>query len=201
MWDIFSHMETTLTEPHDDLAGIDQRIARRLRSLRAERGWSLDDLASRTAISRATLSRLENADVSPTAVVLGKLCAAYGMTMSRLMRLVEDGFEPVVRSDSQSIWTDPETGFRRRSISPPSRTLAGEAIECRLEPGTHINYGQTPRSGLEHHLVMLEGELQVTVDGIVHTLFSGDCLRFQLSGASTYATPPTVSAHYILFIV
>ena len=38
------------------------------------------------SVSRASLSRLENAEVSPTASVLGRLCAAYGLTMSRLMR-------------------------------------------------------------------------------------------------------------------
>ncbi len=59
---------------------IDRRIAQRLKTLRAERGWSLDELAGRSEISRATLSRLENAEVSPTASALGKLAAAVGQT-------------------------------------------------------------------------------------------------------------------------
>ena len=70
-------------EPPD--ASIDQRIAQRLRALRGERGWSLDELARRSAVSRATLSRLENAEVSPTTAVLGRLCSAFGLTMSRLL--------------------------------------------------------------------------------------------------------------------
>ena len=45
-------METT-TSP------VERRIAEQLAALRAERGWSLDGLAERTGISRATLSRLE----------------------------------------------------------------------------------------------------------------------------------------------
>ncbi|WP_051556194.1 helix-turn-helix domain-containing protein [Nitratireductor aquibiodomus] len=53
---------------------IDQRIAERLRALRQERGWSLEDLATRCGVSRATLSRLENAEVSATANALGRLC-------------------------------------------------------------------------------------------------------------------------------
>ncbi len=65
-------METHLAKD----ASIDRRIAQRLKGLRAERGWSLDELAGRSSVSRATLSRLENAEVSPTANVLGKLCAA-----------------------------------------------------------------------------------------------------------------------------
>ena len=52
---------------------LDLRIAGRLKALRAERGWSLDALARRSNVSRATLSRLENAEVSATANVLGRL--------------------------------------------------------------------------------------------------------------------------------
>src|SRR5262249_52763091 len=40
-------------------SSLDLRIARRLALLRAERGWSLDGVAARTGISRASLSRLE----------------------------------------------------------------------------------------------------------------------------------------------
>src|SRR5205085_9838121 len=121
---------------YSDTTSIDRQIARRLKGLRAERGWSLDELARRSNVSRATLSRLENAEVSPTANVLGKLCETYGLTMSRLMHLVENEFSPLVPRDCQPVWTDPETRFHRRSISPPAQALAGEALECRLEPGT-----------------------------------------------------------------
>lgn len=182
-------------------AAVDRRIAQRLRSLRAERGWSLDDLARRSAVSRATLSRLENAEVSPTASVLGKLCAAYGMTMSRLMHMVEDDFAPVVRRSTQRTWTDPTIGFRRRSVSPPAKTLAGEVLECDLDPGTRITYDSAPRPGLEHHLLLIEGQLQITVDGQAHDLRPGDCLRYQLFGTTAFVTSEQSGARYILFIV
>jgi transcriptional regulator with XRE-family HTH domain len=185
----------------DESSSIDQRLADRLKSLRTERNWSLDELATRSTVSRATLSRLENAEVSPTASVLGKLCAAYGLTMSRLMRMVEDDFVPVVRRAAQAIWSDPEIGFRRRSVSPPAQTLAGEVLECELEPGTRITYDHPPRRGLEHHLVLKEGQLQVTVNGETHELRPGDCLRYQLFGASAFATPKSRGARYVLFIV
>ncbi len=190
-------METTQT----DDAAIDRRIARRLKGLRAERGWSLDELAGRSKVSRATLSRLENAEVSPTASVLGRLCAVYGLTMSRLMHMVEDDFAPLVRRSAQPVWTDPETGFRRRSISPPARALAAEALEGALDPGTRITYDEPPRQGLDHHLLLLDGRLDVAVGGQTHDLRPGDCLRYQLFGPSAFATPDHSGAKYILFMV
>lgn len=180
----------------------DSRIARRLRSLRAERGWSLEELARRSGVSRATLSRLENAEVSATASVLGRLCAAFGLTLSRLMHLVEgEGFAPLVRREAQPLWTDPTIGFRRRAVSPPAPPLAGEVLECALGPGARIAYEQPPRPGLEHHLLMLEGQLEITVDGRVHSLRPGDCLRYRLFGPSAFATPAQAGARYLLFML
>lgn len=182
-------------------ASIDRRIARRLKSLRAERGWSLDDLARESGVSRATLSRLENADVSPTTSVLGKLCAAYGLTMSRLMHMVEDDFAPLVRRSAQPLWTDPTIGFRRRSVSPPAQTLAAEVLECELVSGAHITYDRPPRPGLEHHLLLIEGRLEVTLGGQSYGLRPGDCLRYQLFGPSGFSTPEQSGARYFLFTV
>ncbi|MFP2956683.1 helix-turn-helix domain-containing protein [Myxococcus sp. 1LA] len=180
---------------------IDQQIAQRLRALRAERRWSLDELARRSQVSRATLSRLENAEVSATATVLGKLCAAYGLPLSRLMHMVEADFVPLVRRDTQPVWTDPSVGFTRRSVSPPAQRLVGEALACELAPGAHITYDEPPRRGLEHHLLLLEGQLDITVDGQTHTLQPGDCLRYQLFGPSAFSTPKQRGARYVLFLV
>lgn len=190
-------MEST----YSDNTSIDQLIAQRLKALRAERGWSLDELAMRSNVSRATISRLENAEVSPTTSVLGKLCAAYGLTMSRLMHMVEDDFVPLIRRSAQAVWTDQTIGFRRRLVSPPSQTLAAEVLECELEPGTRITYDHPPRSGLEHHLLMLQGQLEISVNGQTYDLRPGDCLRYQLFGPSAFATPEQCAARYILCMV
>lgn len=184
-----------------DIDPIDRRIAQRLKSLRAERHWSLEELAKRSEVSRATLSRLENAEVSATASVLGKLCAAYGLTVSRLMHMAEDRFVPLLSRAAQPVWQDPETGFHRRSVSPPAQALAGEVIEGSLPPGTTISYDAPPRPGLEHHLLMLEGKLRVSVDGCDHDLMPGDCLRYQLFGASSFETTAESGARYLIFLV
>lgn len=184
-----------------DNTSIDQLIAQRLKALRAERGWSLDELARRSGVSRATLSRLENAEVSPTASVLGKLCATYGLTMSRLMHMVEDNFAPLIRRDMQPVWTDQSNGFQRRSVSPPAQALAAEVLECELEPGTCITYDRPPRPGLEHHLFLIEGQLEVSVNGQTYDLQPGDCLRYQLFGPSAFVTPEQCAARYMLVIV
>ena len=190
-------METD--ELHD--ASIDARLSERLKALRLDRGWSLDELASRSGVSRATLSRLENSAISPTTSLLARLCAAYGLTMSRLMLMMEDDFTPLMSAAMQPVWRDPELGFERRSVSPPAQKLAGEVIACTLKPGARIAYDRPARPGLEHHIYLVAGALQITIDGKTHDLKPGDCLRYRLFGASAFATPDHSPAHYYLFLV
>lgn len=184
-----------------DARSLDARIADRLKALRQERGWSLDELAGRCGVSRATLSRLENGEVSPTASVLGRLCSAYSLTVSRLMAMAETDFAPLVRHDAQPVWRDTETGFTRRSVSPPADTLAAEVLECVLEPGAHVEYDSSPRVGLEHHIVLAEGRLDMVIEGRAYSLGPGDCLRYRLFGASAFRSVGDAPARYILVIV
>ena len=184
----------------DDPTGTDARLARRLRELRLERGWSLDDLAARSGVSRATLSRTENAAVSPTAALLGRLCAAFGLTMSRLLAQIELDHPALLPRDAQPVWVDPETGFRRRSISPPSHDFECELLQCELPAGAEIVYPAPPRPGLEHHLYLDSGALELSVDARVYRLAKGDCLRYRLHGASAFKVLQGRPARYFLVI-
>ncbi|ETR78221.1 XRE family transcriptional regulator [Afipia sp. P52-10] len=178
----------------------DRKLAQRLRGLRGERRWSLDDLAARSGISRATLSRMENNEVSPSASVLGRLCAAYGLTMSRLLAQVEGESAALVARKDQPLWIDPTTGFRRRSLSPPAPEFECELLECELPAGISIAYEAPARPGLEHHLYLRAGALDLVIDGRGHKLAPGDCLRYRLYGASEFRTPKGRGAHYLLVV-
>ena len=185
---------TTAAEP------LDLRLAARLAALRTGRNWSLDELATASGISRATLSRLERGDTSPTAALLGRLCAVYGITMSRLIAEAEQTPSQFIARAEQAVWTDPATGFARRTISAPARDYQAELIEGTLPPGAVIDYPLPPVYGLEHHLWLMDGVLDLTVDGIIHRLAPGDCLRYRLTGASRFVCPGPLPAHYIIAI-
>ena len=177
---------------------IESRLASRLAALRGAKGWSLDELAERTGISRATLSRVENGSTSPTAAQLGRLCTAFGLTMSRLMVEAEAGAATYLPQAAQPRWTDPETGFQRRAVAPPASGFRVEIVEGVLPAGKSIAYDSSPVPGLEHAVVVLAGKLDLTVEGNAHRLAAGDCLRFRLHGASRYACPGPGAARYLV---
>ncbi|WP_246476069.1 helix-turn-helix domain-containing protein [Roseibium litorale] len=176
-------------------------LIRSLVALREGRGWSLDELASRCGISRATLSRIERGETSPTAAVLGQLATAFGVPMAELFGVVQEMAPPVVRHAEQEVWTDQESGFTRRSLSPPSPGFRATVIEGQIEPGGRVAYGASPLPDLEHYLVLLEGALNVDVGGTSYCLLAGDCLRFRLRSGNSYHAPGPEKARYILTVV
>ncbi|MBC2859418.1 helix-turn-helix domain-containing protein [Stappia sp. 28M-7] len=163
-------------------------LADHLRSLRADRGLTLQELAENSGVSRATLSRIENGEVSPTAETLGRMASAFGLPLSQLLAPLEPEFPPLLRRADQSIWSDPESGFTRRSVSPPSSGLKLEIIECEIAPDQRISYDRPAVPGHEHHLVMIAGRLTLTVDGERRDLYPGDCLRYRLFGTTVFET-------------
>jgi transcriptional regulator with XRE-family HTH domain len=180
---------------------LDARLASRVAELRIARGWSLDDLAGHTGVSRSTLSRLERGEISPTASLLGRLCTAYGWTMSRLLAEVEAEPPAVVRSADQALWRDAASGFTRRSVSPPHAGLRGEVVEGVLEPGADVAYDAPPVAGMEQHVWVLDGRLELTDDRTPHRLDAGDCLRFRLWGSTRFHNPGPVPVRYAVFVV
>jgi transcriptional regulator with XRE-family HTH domain len=184
-------------EPESEL---ERRLATRVAALRLERALSLDDLAALTGLSRATLSRIERAEVSPTAAQLGRLAAAFGWTVSRLMAAAEGEAPMLVRLADQPRWTDPETGFRRRIVSPPGPGLRIEMIEGELPARAAVAYPGPPVPGMEQQIVMLGGTLDFGIDGATHRMHAGDCLRAVLRGPTRLHAPGPEAARYLIAI-
>lgn len=183
-----------------DLFSTEQRLAQRLAELRINKGWSLEVLADITGISRASLSRIERGETSPTASLMNRLCIAYGLTMSRLLSEVEEPGPQHLRRHEQSLWYDHENGYQRRTISPPASNFHDELVEGKLISGARIDYDAPPVEGIEQHIWMLAGVLVFSMNDEQWRLEAGDCLRFHLFGRSSFHAPEAEGAHYALVV-
>src|SRR6202043_3708124 len=92
------------------------QIARRLRLERDMRGWSLADLAERSGVSKAAISKIEREEASPTAVILVRLAGAFDLTLAGLLLRAEGEGKRLSRAADQPVWRDPETGYLRKQI-------------------------------------------------------------------------------------
>src|SRR5256885_17085534 len=96
---------------------IDSTIAARVRGERTVRRWSLDELAERASVSKAMISKIERAEASPTAALLGRLSAAFGLTLSALLAEDEVPRRGPIRAADQAIWRDPATAYIPRQVA------------------------------------------------------------------------------------
>ncbi|RVC43994.1 XRE family transcriptional regulator, partial [Mesorhizobium sp. M4A.F.Ca.ET.090.04.2.1] len=99
---------------------ISSSLGYRIHSERTLRSWSLAQLAERSDVSKAMLSTIEQGKTSPTAALLVRIAAAFGMTLSTLIARAELKGGGLLREGEQPVWRDPATGYLRRHLSPAS---------------------------------------------------------------------------------
>jgi transcriptional regulator with XRE-family HTH domain len=64
---------------------VRERLAKNLRQLRQEKGWSQEAFADEAGLHRTYISDLERSARNPTITVVDKLASALGVTPGRLL--------------------------------------------------------------------------------------------------------------------
>lgn len=183
---------------------LDGQIALRIRAEREARDWSLDELAQHSGVSRAMISKVERHESSPTAMLLGKLSAAFGLTLSQLLARAEQGQAglAVHRRRDQRAWRDPETDFERRSLTPPGAATPLELVAGELPPGAAIAYPASAFAMIEdQQIVMLSGRLRFSQGGVTQTLSAGDCCRLGPPADCRFENAGTAPCRYIVAVL
>ncbi|HEX3575117.1 MAG TPA: XRE family transcriptional regulator [Rhodopila sp.] len=183
-----------------DHSTVDASLANRLRAEREARNWTLADLAERSGVSRAMLSKIERCEASPTAALLGRLSAALGLTLSQLFARVEDAGQ-LAHATEQPVWRDPETGFVRRSLSPAGNTPL-ELVWGELPPGAQIPYPASSYAFIaDQQLVVIDGALTIRQAGTTYRLEPGDCLRFGPPRDVLFDNPGPALCRYVVAVL
>src|SRR5689334_22970079 len=170
----------------DDLS---QRLAQRLRLERDGRGWSLAELAERSGVSKATISKIERAEASPTAVVLVRLASAFDLTLAGLLLRAEGDGKRLSRAGEQPIWRDPETGYVRKQVfSRPDHPV--EIVEVELPARRQVTLPASSYAHIRQLVWVRSGGLVITEGGERHELAAGDCLGFGSPANTTLASAP-----------
>lgn len=198
MLDIQSNMKE---DSSPSSPSLNDRIAQRVRDLRASCGLSLDALAEHCGVSRSMISLIERGESSPTAVVLEKLATGLGVPLAALFEATEPAPSPVSRLADQPQWRDPHSGYVRRNVSPPGAVSPIQIVEVSFPPKGRVAYETGAREPRIHQQVwVLEGRIEVTVGDVQHRLEAGDCLAMSLDHPMSYHNPTRKTARYAVVI-
>ena len=182
-----------------DPAGIDRQIADRVSALRQARGLSLAALAEASGVSKAMISRVERAESSASATLLGRLAAGLGVGLAELLAPAAEPPQRLRRRAEQPLWRDPEKGYRRRQVA--ARDAGGvELVEVELPRGVQVPYPPWSGTPYRQRLWLLDGELQVDYGDEVFRLAAGDALSFAVDRALTFKAVGARGCRYLLVI-
>jgi len=183
-------------------SALDQRIAERVRELRAARGLTLEGLAERSGVSRSMISLIERGESSPTAVLLERLATGLDVPLASLFDAPSAGGGPVARRADQPRWRDPASGYVRRNVSPGGFPTPIQIVEVEFPRGARVAFDTGLRDVHVHQQVwVLEGAIEVTVGDDRHALEKGDCLAFVLDRPVTFHNRSSKAARYAVVIV
>ena len=176
-------------------------LGAKVAAARAERGWSLAELAARAGVSPGSVHKIEKSGMTPTIASLMKIAAALGKSVGHFVD--EDDAARgavVVRADARARVYTSKAGLALESV-------AGRYGPFRLA-GAHADVAPLASSGPEpmRHpgeelIVLLDGELHVAVDGDEIALAPGDSIHFRTDRPHAWRNPSERPARALWFVV
>jgi transcriptional regulator with XRE-family HTH domain len=162
------------------------KLARRVRLEREARGWSLADLAERSGVSKASISKIEREEVSPTAVILVRIAVAFDLTLAGLLVRAEGEGGRVSRY------------VRRQVQARPDHPV--EIVTVELPAGRQVEFPASSYARVRQAVWVTAGELVVHEGGERHVLGAGDCLGFGPPGPVVIANQGRLPCSYVVVL-
>jgi transcriptional regulator with XRE-family HTH domain len=164
-------------------------IGAKVAKARAERGWSLQELARRAGLSPASIHKVEKSGMTPTITSLMKIAAALGKSVGYFIE-ESDNLRPVtvVRHDARPRLHTSKDGLVLSSISGRYGPFFVAGAEAEIEP--HADSGPTPMLHPGEELVLLlEGTMRFTIDAECYELEEGDSIHFRTAYPHSWENP------------
>jgi len=153
-------------------------VCERVRNLRRRRGWTLEQLATASGVSRSMLSQIERGSANPTLAVAYRIARAFEMSLSDLVN-VPTGRPSidVVRADDRSSIFRSDKNCRIRTLSPLHLEKDVEFYELRLKVGGVLD--SAPHfEGTREFLTIEQGAVRLTSGQDVSELGEGDSAHY-----------------------
>ncbi len=175
------------------------RLAQRLRLEREARGWSLAELAERSGVSKAAISKIERGEASPTAALLARLSGAFELTLAALLTRAEAGGGRKLAAADQPRWRDPGTGYLRRQVFARGDHPV-ELVQVELPPGSRVDLPASSYAFIRQVVWLIGGTLEIVEGGRTTALAPGDSYAFGPPADSAFVNPGAEPAVYLVAV-
>ena len=178
---------------------INENLGRRVKKLRADRGWSLEDLSAASGVSRSMLSEIERERANPTLSVTYRIARAFGLSLQDLIESADSASTiQTIRANDRAQVFRSDTQCQIRTLSPLNLEKDVEFYELRLPVGGVLR-SQPHVDGTREFLTVEEGSVSLTSGTSTETLGKGDSATYRADVGHTIAN--TGRRESILFLV
>lgn len=150
-------------------------LGARVRELRVQHGWTLDELARRAGLSKSYVSRLEDSERQPSIAALLSLSQAFGVPIAALFAQ-ERAENPCTVIRAGEVLVQEGNGLRYQPLSNPARPSYMQPIKVTIP--AEREGSELYRHEGEEWLYVLSGSLQLTLTEDTYTLSPGDAAHF-----------------------
>lgn len=184
----------------DTSDGFTRQVGERLHAIRRARGYSLDELAALTGVSKGTLSQIETGGTNPTLGVLWRICDGLGLPFASMLGEGRAEGGTVVRRTDQAVIRSGGGELESRPLTPERALGDTEVYELHLAPrSTHVADAHSP--GTREGIIVVAGVVRIRAGGATYDLGSGDALSFAADVPHTYENPGKSEARLYNVIV
>ncbi|MBC8071895.1 MAG: helix-turn-helix transcriptional regulator [Deltaproteobacteria bacterium] len=167
---------------------LTRRVGERLHAIRRGRGYSLDELAELTGVSKGTLSQIETGGTNPTLGVLWRISDGLGLPFASLLGEGTRERATLVRRNEQMPIRSASGVLESRPLTPERALGNVEVYELRIDPkGVHESEAHAP--GTREGVTVLAGSLRVRAGDAIYELATGDTLSFHADVPHAYENP------------
>lgn len=158
---------------------IHQHLGSRVKQLRSEKQWSLEDLANASGVSRSMLSQIEREQANPTLAVTLRIARAFGLSLGELLEMPGAGSGvQVIRGDDRAYHYRSDKDCQIRTLSPLNLEKDIEFYQVRLQQGGALR--SSPHfQGTREFLTVQEGRVRVESAGDAEELRPGDSASYR----------------------
>ena len=175
-------------------------LGAKVAAARAERGWSLAQLAQRAGMSPGAVHKIEKSGMTPTIASLMKIAAALNKSVAFFVDEPATPDVNVVRGDERAPVYTSKRGLELSNLSGRYGPFLIAGAEAIVEP--HADSGPTPMNHPGEELVIVtDGELVFTVDGQSHELAAGDSIHFRTFLRHSWSNPSDRPARAVWLVV
>jgi transcriptional regulator with XRE-family HTH domain len=173
-----------------------------LQKMRLARGLTLEDLSRAAGVSKSMLSQIEREKANPTIAVAWRLANALGVSIGELLTSENQVVETIRVLEAHELPTLPgdHAGYVLRILGPMELAGKFEWYELTLAPNGEL--ASNPHDpGATEHLTLLQGTMELEVDGEKKKLKTGATARYQADRNHCIYNPGKSEAKALLVVI